>query len=68
MGGNNPLIVEPVQDLHAALFTIIFSAFVSSGQRCTLRPPAGARHSLGSQALVQQLISRCRIARGTGPQ
>lgn len=35
MGGNNPLIVEPVQDLNAALFTVIFSAFVSSGQRCT---------------------------------
>jgi len=35
MGGNNPLIVEPVQDLDAALYTTLFSAFVSSGQRCT---------------------------------
>lgn len=35
MGGNNPLIVEPVRDINAALFTVIFSAFVSSGQRCT---------------------------------
>ena len=35
MGGNNPLIVEPVQDISAAMFVTLFSAFVSSGQRCT---------------------------------
>lgn len=45
MGGNNPLVVEPVKDVRAALFTTLFSAFVSSGQRCTcarrLLLPAG---------------------------
>ncbi len=35
MGGNNPLVVEEVQDLEAALYTIIQSAFISAGQRCT---------------------------------
>ena len=35
MGGNNPLIVEPVEDLEAAVYTIIQSAFISAGQRCT---------------------------------
>lgn len=35
MGGNNPLILEPVTDVSAALFVTLFSAFVSSGQRCT---------------------------------
>lgn len=35
MGGNNPLVVEAVEDIDAALFTTLFSAFVSSGQRCT---------------------------------
>ncbi|MGV8843724.1 MAG: succinylglutamate-semialdehyde dehydrogenase [Pseudomonas sp.] len=35
MGGNNPLIVEPVADLNAAVYTIIQSAFISAGQRCT---------------------------------
>lgn len=35
MGGNNPLIVEPVADLDAAVYSIIQSAFISAGQRCT---------------------------------
>ena len=46
MGGNNPLVVEQVADLDAAVYTIIQSAFISAGQRCTcarrLLVPQGA--------------------------
>ncbi|MCP1642831.1 succinylglutamic semialdehyde dehydrogenase [Pseudomonas citronellolis] len=35
MGGNNPLIVDEVKDVDAAVYTIIQSAFISAGQRCT---------------------------------
>ncbi|RMQ65030.1 N-succinylglutamate 5-semialdehyde dehydrogenase [Pseudomonas syringae pv. tomato] len=35
MGGNNPLVVDQVQDIDAAVYTIIQSAFISAGQRCT---------------------------------
>ncbi|WP_255987702.1 succinylglutamate-semialdehyde dehydrogenase [Chitinolyticbacter albus] len=35
MGGNNPLIVEPVSDVVAALHHVIQSAYISAGQRCT---------------------------------
>jgi len=35
MGGNNPLVVDQVQDLDAAVHHTVFSAFVSAGQRCT---------------------------------
>jgi len=35
MGGNNPLVVAPVADLDAAVVTIVQSAFLSAGQRCT---------------------------------
>jgi len=35
MGGNNPLIVSNVDDIQAACFHIIQSAFITSGQRCT---------------------------------
>jgi succinylglutamic semialdehyde dehydrogenase len=45
MGGNNPLIVDQVADLDAAVYTIVQSAFISAGQRCTcarrLLVPAG---------------------------
>ncbi len=46
MGGNNPLIVDQVQDVDAAVYTVIQSAFISAGQRCTcarrLLVPEGA--------------------------
>ena len=46
MGGNNPLVVDRVADLEAAVYTIIQSAFISAGQRCTcarrLLVPQGA--------------------------
>lgn len=35
MGGNNPLIVNSVSDFKAVAYTIIQSAFITSGQRCT---------------------------------
>lgn len=35
MGGNNPLIVWDVEDIRAAAYQIIQSAFVTAGQRCT---------------------------------
>lgn len=35
MGGNNPLIVDRVSNLAAALHVLIASCFITSGQRCT---------------------------------
>jgi succinylglutamic semialdehyde dehydrogenase len=46
MGGNNPLVVDQLSDINAAVYTIIQSAFISAGQRCTcarrLLVPQGA--------------------------
>ncbi|MFC2992361.1 succinylglutamate-semialdehyde dehydrogenase [Halomonas tibetensis] len=35
LGGNNPLVVKDVPDQDAAVLTILQSAFLSGGQRCT---------------------------------
>ena len=36
MGGNNPMVISPhYGDVDAAVYTIIQSAFISAGQRCT---------------------------------
>lgn len=35
MGGNNPLVVWDVRDVRAAALTVVQSAYVSAGQRCT---------------------------------
>ena len=57
MGGNNPLVVEPVADVEAAVYTIIQSAFISAGQRCTcarrLLVPEGA----WGDALLARLVA-----------
>ncbi|MBV4508081.1 succinylglutamate-semialdehyde dehydrogenase [Pseudomonas sp. BW13M1] len=60
MGGNNPLVVDEVKDLDAAVYTIIQSAFISAGQRCTcarrLLVPQGA----WGDALIQRLVEVSR--------
>ncbi|QZA79366.1 succinylglutamate-semialdehyde dehydrogenase [Deefgea tanakiae] len=57
MGGNNPLIVEEVTEVDAALHHVIQSAFISAGQRCTcarrLLVPSGA----WGDAFLARLIS-----------
>lgn len=57
MGGNNPLIVDQVADVDAAVYTIVQSAFISAGQRCTcarrLLVPQGA----WGDALLARLVS-----------
>ncbi len=35
LGGNNPLVVHRCSDLHRAAITVVNSAFITSGQRCT---------------------------------
>lgn len=35
MGGNNPLIIDEVMDMKAAVYNTLLSCFISSGQRCT---------------------------------
>lgn len=35
MGGNNPLIVDEISNIRAAVHDTIHSAFITSGQRCT---------------------------------
>ncbi|MCY1295612.1 N-succinylglutamate 5-semialdehyde dehydrogenase [compost metagenome] len=57
MGGNNPLVVDELQDIDAAVYTIIQSAFISAGQRCTcarrLLVPKGA----WGDALLARLVA-----------
>lgn len=69
MGGNNPLLVDEVKDLDAAVYTIIQSAFISAGQRCTcarrLLVPEGA----WGDALLARLVEVSRsISVGTYDQ
>lgn len=57
MGGNNPLIVGTVANLKAAVYDIVQSAYLSSGQRCTcarrLYVPRGESGDTLIKALAQ---------------
>tara|TARA_R110002126_G_scaffold16527_4_gene65967 strand:+ start:2508 stop:3977 length:1470 start_codon:yes stop_codon:yes gene_type:complete len=60
MGGNNPLIVQDVSNVDAAVHDIVQSAFISAGQRCTcarkLFLPANAQ----GDAILARLIEVTR--------
>ncbi|MCB5227012.1 succinylglutamate-semialdehyde dehydrogenase [Alishewanella sp. 16-MA] len=60
MGGNNPLIVQDVANIDAAVHDIVQSAFITSGQRCTcarkLFLPVGAK----GDAILQRLLEVSR--------
>lgn len=65
LGGNNPLIVEEVADMKAAVLLILQSAFITSGQRCTcarrLLVPAGA---WGDALLKTLCAAAAKLTRG----
>ncbi|GGC61679.1 succinylglutamate-semialdehyde dehydrogenase [Marinobacter halophilus] len=62
MGGNNPLIVQNVSDVDAAVHHTIQSAFLSAGQRCTcarrLLVPKGKK---GDEFLARLVAVASRI-------
>ncbi|GGX94032.1 N-succinylglutamate 5-semialdehyde dehydrogenase [Litchfieldella qijiaojingensis] len=65
MGGNNPLVVKDVPDENATVLTILQSAFLSGGQRCTcarrLMVPEGQVGDRLIEALVTA-IDKLRVA------
>ena len=57
MGGNNPLIVEEVTEVDAALHHVIQSAFISAGQRCTCARRLLVPNGAWGDAFLARLIS-----------
>jgi succinylglutamic semialdehyde dehydrogenase len=58
MGGNNPLIVDAVADRSAAVHSIIQSAFMTSGQRCTCARRLFLPQGGAGDALLAELIEK----------
>lgn len=56
MGGNNPLIIEKVSDHRAAIQTIISSAYITSGQRCTCARRIVVVDRPENRTLVKRLV------------
>jgi succinylglutamic semialdehyde dehydrogenase len=60
MGGNNPLIVSEMNNIDAAVYTTIQSAFITSGQRCTCARRLIVPNSNWGNLFIERLIKRCQ--------
>lgn len=56
MGGNNPLLAWDIGNIDAAVHHIIFSAFVSAGQRCTCARRLIVEDAAQGHALIERLV------------
>jgi succinylglutamic semialdehyde dehydrogenase len=56
MGGNNPLVAWDVSNINAAVHHIVFSAFVSAGQRCTCARRLIVDDAAHGTALIDRLV------------
>ncbi len=66
MGGNNPLIITEVEDVPAAVFHAVQSAFLSSGQRCTCARRLLVPESEWGDAFLSEMVDAVRAIR-VGP-
>lgn len=61
MGGNNPLIVwPPLNDVRAAAYQTVLSAFISAGQRCTCARRLIVPASAQGEAFLDELAAMTR--------
>jgi succinylglutamic semialdehyde dehydrogenase len=57
MGGNNPIVAWDTGDLDAAAATLIASAFITAGQRCTCARRLIVQNNAAGDALIQKVIA-----------
>ncbi len=56
MGGNNPLIIDEVSNIKAAVYHSILSSFITAGQRCTCARRMYIPNTSGGDAFLKQFI------------
>lgn len=56
MGGNNPLVIHQAEDLDAAAYLTIQSAYISAGQRCTCARRLIVVEDENTQAYLDRLV------------
>lgn len=60
LGGNNPLIIHEIEDLTAAAYMTIQSAFLSAGQRCTCARRLILIENKKTQAFTDTLVEMAK--------
>ncbi|OGV52198.1 MAG: succinylglutamate-semialdehyde dehydrogenase [Legionellales bacterium RIFCSPHIGHO2_12_FULL_42_9] len=57
MGGNNPLVVEEVHDMEAAVYIALISSLITAGQRCTCTRRILIPDSFWGERFLKHLIT-----------
>ncbi len=60
MGGNNPLIIDEVADIAAAVYQSILSTMITAGQRCTCARRLFIPYSSTGDAFIKQFKQACK--------
>ncbi|KTD51093.1 succinylglutamate-semialdehyde dehydrogenase [Legionella quateirensis] len=60
MGGNNPLVVDEIADLNAAVYHTILSTLITSGQRCTCARRVMIPNTHQGDEFLQRFIRACK--------
>jgi succinylglutamic semialdehyde dehydrogenase len=63
MGGNNPLVIETLEDVNAAAYHTIQSAFITSGQRCTCARRLILVENAQTDAFLARLVEMTKTIR-----
>lgn len=59
MGGNNPLVIDEVTDLQAAVYHTLLSTIITAGQRCTCARRVIIPDSAQGDEFLQRFIKMC---------
>lgn len=66
MGGNNPLIIDQINNIPAAVYNTLLSSFITAGQRCTCaRRVMIPDNTMGDQFLTQFLHATSTLKIGS---
>jgi succinylglutamic semialdehyde dehydrogenase len=63
LGGNNPLVIHDIKDFRAAAHTVIQSAYITSGQRCTCARRLIITNSKNRDNFLEELIRQIKLIR-----
>lgn len=63
MGGNNPLVLDKVENIKAAIYHTLLSTLITSGQRCTCARRLIIPNSQQGNEFIERLIAACSSVR-----
>ncbi|WED44494.1 succinylglutamate-semialdehyde dehydrogenase [Legionella cardiaca] len=60
MGGNNPLVIDTIQNLNAAIYHTLLSTMITSGQRCTCARRVFIPNNNAGDTFLAHFINACK--------